>query len=521
MEFISENAILTIRHNDKSLRWDINLFSTTKLSQNQDPFKEVNGFLNSLSEHSHERIFKIYSEIHKQFSLMGGSSEMDFYLMARVSDLYKEIPLTLVDNWLHYNGNIRYRRDLKEKHDLDDNHPERTYLRSDYRDLVTFAVMLRFMIPIWGEYLKLVRGIKTETTTQMKEYYALRLLKETELVTCRAMIRLQSYIGAFVEREDVKMDSAVILTMSTVETDEYIAANTIVRRIAVGELNADDTTGCLISNIHEHIKWMVQTMDSKFGTIRDRYQAQPDKENEPSLLEQSKVVDVIPTGDKRTMAVFVSDILTTVRCIDPTVPESLVNDCIEANSNFKFNLTDIIEHHTLLAQWALGTVIALEEIPSMRGSERIATHIATQILAIHWGFPIIGLLATAIKKTDDYGYNSIGDTRDQVLRDTVRKINEVFPHIDPNNAGSRQGNPVYVAITELAKMVRSEIWQCNIPTSIVEVTKSDIDQSNRLIVPPGIAEMIAQFVLKRAEITYQQYAREDEYKRNLQTTLYS
>ena len=497
---------VTITSDDgEELTWDISSFNSGKMSSSEELFKEVNGYLAQAQPENKKRIFAVYKEIHHEIVNAASSVELEPILTKLVADLYREIPLSLVESWLSFYGDVVYRADLKERHSPDDRNPGRTYLKSDYKDLVTFATMLRFMIPILGEYIPIIRRTIRNDATQIKEYFSLRIIRMTELVDCRGFQRLQLYVSSYARDEELKMNSAIIKQLSSAEKIDYVTAHTIVRRLAGGEVDADVVKGDLISNIFSNVKHLFRTMDGKFGGFNQKFPTDQggDAKDESSLVERWRIAQSITTGDKQTFSVFLRDILKVCQSRDPSIPASLVKEVVSANKDFK--PIDILDHHTLLSQWVLAGRIAHEAIPSMHGQERIATLIATQALVIHWGFPVLGLLATAsVINRDDY-IDTIADQRDQPTHATVDKLNKLYPYQNSKGSNARQANYAYVAITTWAKMVRGDIWYVRVPKSLREEFKSVVENHNRMIVPPGIAELMAQLVIYIAEKRNEEY----------------
>lgn len=490
----------------EELTWDISSFNSGKMSSSEELFKEVNGYLLQAQPENRKRIFAVYKEIHHEVVNASSSVELEPKLTKLVSDLYNEIPLSLVESWLSFYGDVTYRADLKERHSPDDRNPGRTYLKSDYKDLVSFATMLRFLIPILGEYIPIIRRTIRTDVTQIKEYFSLRIIRMTELVECRGFQRLQRYVAAYARDEELKMNSAIIKQLSSAEKIDYVTAHTVVRRLAGGEVDADVVKGDLISNIFSNVKHLFRTMDGKFGGYNQKYPTEQsgDAKDESSLVERWRITQSITTGDKQTFSVFLRDVTQVCLSRDPTIPTSLINEVVRANKDFK--PIDILDHHTLLSQWVLAGRVAHEAIPSMHGQERIATLVASQALIIHWGFPVLGLLATASVINRDEYVDTIADQRDQPTHATVDKLNKLFPYQNSKGSNARQSNYAYVAVTTWAKMVRGDIWQVRIPKSLREEFKSVVENHNRMIVPPGIAELMAQLIIFISEKHNEEYA---------------
>src|SRR5690606_22049939 len=97
--------------------------------------------------------------------------------------------------------------------DYGDKPQARTYLRDDYRELVIFALALRPMVPIWGEYIRTSGDIAGNV---YKEYAAMRLMINSWPSKCKPRERLLEYLENLIPR-DPKNNSAIWSGLGTTE----------------------------------------------------------------------------------------------------------------------------------------------------------------------------------------------------------------------------------------------------------------------------------------------------------------
>src|SRR5699024_5263625 len=106
-------------------------------------------------------------------------------------------------------------------------------LKHEYKGLVLLVLGTRLMIPIWGEYLTL----NLKRLGGFKEYRALKLLSNTEIIQCDEMMRLREYVDTTgISKND--RDNAVIRGTSSEELSEYLLAILVVRELSIGAIDA-------------------------------------------------------------------------------------------------------------------------------------------------------------------------------------------------------------------------------------------------------------------------------------------
>ena len=109
---------------------------------------------------------------------------------------------------------------------------ETTYLKTDYRDLVSFAIATRIFVPIWGELVDVIK----KTISQDKEYYCYLLLVKTKLYKHKALSFLRNYVKLNLTRLIKDNYVRTVALMSPTTIDDLPAITTalcVVRRVAL------------------------------------------------------------------------------------------------------------------------------------------------------------------------------------------------------------------------------------------------------------------------------------------------
>ena len=499
---VDKNVCVIYHSNGDTISWDVKAFDKTKFSEVDDPFREINGYWAWLKPPVRNRIWTCYLELRRLITAatdvsthMMDDDPVDIYkLIAQCSDIiatmYTAMPLPEIDHWLGFHGNVVYPDNLAAAHSTDDRTPDGTYLLQDYQGLVVLATALRPMVPIWGEFINLV--VK-EAGTNYKEFIAIRLLCKTEIVASEPVNRLLRYLESRITK-DVDTSSAVLADMSTAEIPEWLLAMVMVRRLAIGSINASLEKGSIISNIYVFVFNTLKDLDKKFGGVREKYPIDSDKEEEGSQLESYRVKQTLTIGDTATFNIYTEDPWAMAVGVDASITVDVFHACIERMDTL-YQL-DIQNPHINLAQWVMASVMSPHAIPCLDKPSLLRVLCTVQALLWHWGFHELALLITARCRPPAQDEFTIGSAA-RVSNDLIEQLNQYYPYSntqEPRNA--KKSSIAYLAIMTLTKDVNTRVWTVNAPTTLVTQCRAAIERGNRLIVPPTMAEQLTRLVIK-------------------------
>jgi hypothetical protein len=490
----NEKTCQVISSSGEELNWDISAFYRAQQhAEVEDVFRDINGYLNWLSPQRRQHIFAIYQAMHDIIKRVDNMSNLSMQLTEKVEALYNEVPLEEVDHWLRFYGNIMYPESTPLEHSPTDPMPERTYLKSDYHDLVVMTTALRLMVPIWGEYIE---KIKKQVGTQYKEYIAVRLLSRSVIIECPALQRLVTYIECFVTR-DTDSKSAIIAGLSTSELPEWLLSIILVRRLAVGEVDVIEDKRHIVSNVYRFIDNTLKELPTKFGNVREKYPEDSD-EDESSILESYRVKEQMTAGMMGTFNVYARDPIRMALGVDSTLPVWMVQQCSELVDSMQ-EMT-IVKPHVVLVQWVMQGVMSPHAIPGMSKQGLIRAMVATQAVLWHWGFTDLALLATADVMPATQSLQ-MSDSRTRVPTALVEKLNEYYPHMStrPGMGNSRGQNFAYASVTALTREYIARNWRACAPRMLIDQSVGGVELSGQLIVPSTLTEQLIRLVIKLNE----------------------
>ena len=511
MRIVQDTAgkLTLINDNESPLDWSVSVFEKTRFNTVDDPFREINSYWAWLTPSRRQRIWEIYQQIWTIFQDFQPGIDIldrpvDSHLVdldkiagsvtTLVEELYNHMPLHEIDTWLQHYGRIKYPENLKDVLDSDDISPDKTYLRADYHGLVVLTIALRPMVPIWGEY---VNYIKKEVGTSYKEFYSLFLISKTHLVNSAPMLRLQRYIEANIPR-DTDTAAAIIKGLPSSQLPDWLLALVLVRRLALGEVDAAEDRGSIISNVYGFISRTLMDLDKKFGGVREKY---PEKDGDDgddgsSKLEFFKMKEPLTAAQRQTVAVYTEFPHQMARHLDPTIPKELVDRCM----GYAFNgtLKPFQDVQKRIIQLTLRRLVSSKAILSLNRQELTRAAVVVQAALIHWGFDLLAVLLTASPyENEDMVYTSQG--RAKISPASADKLGEIYPWLQ--EGGNRKIN---IGVTGIQKMVaewNSQSWLPTTPLNLYDGNLVKLNSIRCLELQPGhdqptLGEQLARLAIR-------------------------
>jgi len=515
MRIVSENPnlILVSPDGNHTLKWSVAVFKKTRFSSVDDPFREVNSYWESLPLERQQRLWIVYQRIwnifrdHKlgeieSYNLPTGTlpdvTTLIKLLEPEIKRLYDLMPLHEIDNWLNDHGSVKYPDNLKVELDSEDISIDKTYLKEDYHGLVILTTALRPMVPIWGEFVNI---INKEAGTAYKEYSALRLLFQSYIVTCEPMVRLQRYIEASITRE-VDTAAAVVDRISTSDIPDWLLGLVVVRRMALGEVDADDERGNIISNIYGFIYHTLKELDKKFGGVKEKYPENRDEDGEDgSKLEFFKMKEAMTAGDRASFIVYTENTDNMRRHVDPTIPKDLVEACLEGVRDLATFAVEPVR--IKLIQIVMQDPVSAGAIPNLSKVALIDIMGVAQAALIHWGFDRLAVLLTALPYFPEDGSVTVSQGRSKIPQNLVGKLGEIFPYT-LQDGGNRQTNIGVSSIQAMIAQFNDSAWQLTTSVELFNSSKVKLDSARCISLQesadqPTLAAELAMLVIKTSE----------------------
>lgn len=396
-----------------------------KTFQKQDPFVVFNQVASTFSEDKNDRIWSLYHEIYNLLELDKSNarlSEAVVYCKSLLETVnYFDVRQTVIDNQLVIpSAKIFdvYTEDLGVR--------ERTYIKSDYMDLIALSVLLKVMLPIWGQYL----GEKTNKNSD-----AIRIafaLCESAIGQLDATIKLRQYVDSNFAANKTPLAALTFGGVSTFSLPDITFATVIVRKTATDPLLTEgNRSGTLITSA-----WSVISDNVKQRYGVDQYKnKKPAKatsdQDETSVLERIRPTAPQPHGVIAAMRHIYKDIPMWFAKEFPDVDNSLIWRAVENNksSNTPWSIKP---SQVLMATYLCDHFIPHAAIPHMTLDHAKAMQAASYVVMKHKGFGhLADLLAAKITKNPKNSFN-IASGRPAPNEDRQNKFNDRYRvHLAP------------------------------------------------------------------------------------------
>ena len=485
---------VTTKHGDQALVWSTVTYNKLKFFNLGRIFKELNEFWATLPEESQAEIFDAYKEIYEALKEVDDARSHLDAIRTQVKRIYKYYTKENLDEIMK-GVEVAYTSSMTGETNYVGGET-RTYRKPDYDELVKLALRLRPMVPIFGQYVRLVRD---HAGTHYKESAAVGLLKYTDVLECPAMDRLVRYMESNLANFQHRA-TAVMGNMGSDQVPYWLAERSIFRRVALGEVDSGSDNSSIVTNVHNFVKSQLDSLPRNFGSVvraktRVNEGAATNEEN-ISVLESFKIRQQISDGDKVMVNVYCRDPIFIAQRVDPSISAELVDACTRITGSWASQV--IQEHQKLLVKWVLSAAMPPSYFDVIGRESALRCIGATQALLYHWGYINIAALMTAIPLDDP---NSAPMTslwqRDSITNETKELLRERFPYYrqptkkDQTLDDVNEGN---IAVNAVADAVYQSDWILHEPEWLIaEVKVSDV---NTILIPPDFRNQLAHLLLR-------------------------
>lgn len=483
ISYEGDRLVTKMEHNGTVIHWNCKLIEKASFDSSFDLFRELNGFWERLHPMVQDKIFEIYQRIYFVLENLDDTGVAAPELYELVKALYDcHDPDHNLEALNHY---LYFRTDIVDPPNLEDTFvenndssktPERTYTRPQYRDLVTMAVALRAMIPVWGEFIN--RTYK-EAGTIWKEYKAAKLLGYSHLWTCAPMKKLRVYIEAFIPTDKLPV-SAIVEGLSSEDYPEYIMALVLVRRVCLGDISGRNTEVNMVSFIHRFIGAKIKGQDNSFGgSIKEKNVegSSQESENNHSRLEAYKMKPEIAAGDIAIIAYPLEQPLVMAQRLRPTITPELLNRCLENSKAMdKLRISE--------AQMNLIQLVLADEVPPpgmYYMDKKLCLNAMAITQAVLWDAGYFEIAALVSAKTEtatevmQLGAAGTGVARSKILKEQEAALDLLYPHSKrlPGKQKAKQNNPAFDNVKDLAAQFFKQPWKLNLPQDWIDIVSAN------------------------------------------------
>lgn len=492
-----------VSHNNDRLIFDLrDIFQSQHRSISRDPFREINMWFAALPEGRQQAIFKIYEAFRKELTTNSNTE----FLMERMGQLaealYKYIDHDSVREFIEANHLISVPREgFETQHNPNDSQPEKTYIASEYYELMIFIVCLRPLFPVSSEFMvKLTKVFGKD----YKEHYArISLITDTWLNRAPQIKRLIEYIEASVSPKKDQISNIVFNAMSKEDFPEWVASKVICRRLMSGEVHILPGVPNQIASIWSFIDNSVRQTPKipSAGDVVLKTPLSESGDDHKSMADENRVRQNTTIGYLVRHETYFSNVGKVVHQIDPTVPVELIAGAQE--NPLQYGIDCISRWHTVISQIIIADKVSVRILEALNKPVHVSAAEIARILLWHWGHKELSLLISAedhplvLQPGGDIVIGaptrSNGDADDELIEriSTIYKLDDGVRRIKP------KAHPVYTDLKDLALLIPNRLWDVK-PIKGVELPDY-VDSTLKMKTPNSIVNLVVKLAVELAE----------------------
>lgn len=496
---LNERPFCVIEHDSQKLEFDLRHYGRKPLENNDIPHL-INEYWATLPGFQQQKIFDVYSKAYDIFMRVTDTSALIVNMIPIVRALYDELDLKRMHEWVGLRTDVLVPSRFESEYKQTDDKPftrDRTYTYSDYMALVTLALALRPMLPIWGQFIFITQK---ESGNDYKEYNAFQLLSGTPLMETSAMQKLRLYILGNVQ-DDRLINVIVSGKVSKEDYPQWLLANVIVRRVCVGNLRGVEHDANLVVTIHNDLMQKNNpTSGQGFGDPIRKKVFEGDDKNEHGIsrLENYKIKATHPQGDIEAIKHYMRDPYAVGKRLMEDLNPGVLVQFLE---HIKALQTERLWPCQIgLTQWVMAPVIPPRGIYHLDKVTTIRAMAVAQTFLWQHGHKQLAALLTAINSDNSMSFQQTGIASMARIPDAYKEeLDRLIPYNQQSvkrKQTSVQGK-AELAISQLANDFNAREWILTLPDQMVgEITGSNTHR--RYSCPHDIKPLLARLAIQCA-----------------------
>lgn len=503
--------MISIRHQGQpNLDFSVSCFGRDSFESEKMVFDHLNQYWESLPEEKQLEIYKIYADIQMTFGSFWEKGSMSTelrYHSTRLMDIHE---FDKVQDFLRFRAtNFKIPAVIEASYDdtdIDKRYTkEQTYITSEYVDLVTMAVILRAMIPVWGEH---ITNVRREIGNNFKELDALTLISKSKLLGLPVFERLLNYVAVTINKsQNPENGLSIIAGISSEDYPYWMTAMVCVRRLTLGDISGKDPKAHLVAFIHKFVN--NKALDSDVGfdkRLKSKKigEGSTDLESKLSALERYKIRANISIGSIVAMEEF-ADVYRIVHDICPEMDMNLLQTCLITSD--VLNNRRILDPQIDLMRWVLGSVVSPRGIPYLNKNSLCRLLGLTEAILYTKGYPVLGLLSTAYVADAVLEHNITAHaTKTRIPEELSDKLDIVFPFQRSSMKLRKTGkvvNAVRKSIDELDDQFTKVSWILSASDEMI-ARYSPGTLNRRFNVPGDLKSQLTRLCIEIGECKWRQ-----------------
>lgn len=514
-----ENApgkyLIEIGHGNKKMHWYSREYDKTELMTSQsgagtrkyDAFAQINAYWASLPDKQQGEIFQFYEDIYPVLH-KGDEGE-------KIIDAAKPMIAEFLDKHHAFEDVRRFMdvrginvppqkfKDTVTESSVSPITASKTYTREDYRNLVTLAVILRTMIPIWSEFMYYIKKNVMDLMNSRKDYDCYRLLRGSRLLESEAIRKLDEYIRANLEVDSQDLKH-ILEGFSSQDFPIRVMGAVLVRRVAIANIDGVDAETSIVTFVYYYLPRKSQLKRRGSGPSADRIRdlknpSGKDSDDENGcVLEWYRIIAKNSIGDLAVDRATLRSLQTACEAMLPGVSKHFIRVAQRAVERIPATYA-IPPFQVDFVRNVLVDVISPSSYGEIQRADTLnAMAIATAYL-LATGQYMLAIITSGYAQVSDEAQM---DHR-KLPREVVEELDRLYHFKIKENSRTQAKivNPAVETINLLSTGFKNIEWINNIDFTQIEMPNGaqHFMLSQAVISPPNIRLLLANFFIRRNE----------------------
>lgn len=482
---VAGDSNINVIHNGETLEFSGSVYQGVFRNGTYEPFAQINKYWERLDVETLDRIFELYIEAKEIFNTTYQVTPLIHQLRPIVEELIALHDNESMERWTRFHGGIWIPEDLSSEYKFSHERQgsrEQTYLISDYWELVFMIMKMRCIIPIWGEFIERTKRESGPIFRYLNAYF---LITKSQIEHSPAMERLNMYVAKNLKQQDGIDVRSSINGIGSETFRMNLIANIVILALVAAPLTRDPNNTHLVQFAHKALRNKLSQNDSHQNAVlpKDNPGEGGDDEDSSSRAERYKNKPLVAPGEITAVEKY-TEYVNGIAARLLVKNELTLEECGELERILD-NQPDIVleECQIQLIRWVVSPIVSARALWDVNKSSVMRLAGIAQFVLWNTGFKDLAGLVTA-RSMNAEGLGAFGnESRAQIPKDLVEKINELFPYFrrHPTKKPAKPDNDAIREIMQLGDDLSDHTWFLNLTDAqIAELRGSAANKTYRL-----------------------------------------
>ena len=498
-----------VEHNGHELRFCARVFQRDAFQQEGiDVFEPLNSYWQT-SGIDDDNLFKIFIEVERGFDQIHSNSEMFSHLNMCIKNIVEITPIDHICSWVARDTGFIIPPEIMEVFVADEerkNSADKTYLKPDYFELISLSMLMRTLMPIFGEYIESTRR---EVGINFKEFHGIQLLTDTGVLESRPVRKLLDYIGQITKGNDqngqlkgkYQNSEAILKGSSSLDMDFYLLSQVMVRKLSICDIRGLGPKPNLISQVYNFIFPKVFNPPKTQMPIRDKGMIAGRNEGDDggggrSFLEAYKKRTALSLANVAGIELGYENIYTNGQRLCSGITKHEIDQCIETSKMLANERIGTVQ--TVLLSWVMKSIHSPRSPGYVDKNQFLIPNLGLlEAVLWKWGFEYLSILSTShMIIGQEVMHVSPIDSRAQIPMRLQHEITELYPYIWSNTGKTitkQEPHPVLYAIDLFVDDLINSAWRAT--ASKEKLNKVFGEPRRKLPIIPTIKTELAKLII--------------------------